>query len=618
MLKNYDLGHKWSHNSKDDIYEKQVIQDKQVPQILFIERCLQLLKPGGRLGIVLLESIFGMPKYRYVVDYLQRHTQLLAIVTMPEDLFQPYTHAKCCVVVCEKRENASREPYDIFMAEVKWCGHDSRGNPTITKNAEGKDKLLDDIPPPPPPRLSIISRRSQRMIAFWKNNREIVERIYIPKYYDPTIRTDLSTLSETHTLRTIGDMTREGFFSASTGDEIGKMAYGTGDIPFVRTSDISNWEIKSIPKQGISEEIFSKYSEKQDVRTGDILLVRDGTYLIGTDCFVSSLDTKILYQSHILKFRLNPSSAVDPHLLFLALSSDIVQRQIRSFQFTADTIDTIGNRYLDIVLPVPKSNEHREKLVQDTEQALSARVVGKAFVKQAPFLLEEVLKSGDAVPLHSFLSKDIAEIEGELTQDTVTTEFGHFKTFWLKNSMVKQRIMLPKYYNSEISESEEIYRTCAVDQDLQINDLLLVRDGTYLVGSSCIVTELNRKALFCAGLYKIRSTVPEELNPFLLLGLLNSYIVKRQIRTKQFTRDVIDTIGQRLKEVVLPVPHSQFLRDEITQAIRGIVYSRVKARQQISVLSKLIESEDWAPKQHDIRTKENSSIPHYEGDEVPL
>ncbi len=99
----------------------------------------------------MLESIFGMPKYRYVVDYLQRHTQLLAIVTMPEDLFQPYTHAKCCVVVCEKRENASREPYDIFMAEVKWCGHDSRGNPTITKNAEGKDKLLDDIPPPPPP-----------------------------------------------------------------------------------------------------------------------------------------------------------------------------------------------------------------------------------------------------------------------------------------------------------------------------------------------------------------------------------------------------------------------------------------------------------------------------------
>ena len=492
------------------------------------------------------------------------------------------------------------------------------------------------------------------MIAFWKNSREIVERIFIPKYYDPTIKDDLSILGETHALSTIGKMVEDGFLAVSTGDEIGKMAYGTGDIPFVRTSDISNWEIKSIPKQGVSEKIFSEYSQKQDVRTGDILLVRDGTYLIGTNCFVSSLDTKLVYQSHILKFRLSPLSGIDPHLLFLALNSDIVQRQIRSIQFTADTIDTIGNRYLDIVIAIPKSNKYQEKLAQDAKQDLSARVMGKAFVKQAPFLLEAALKSGDATELRSFLSTDLAEMEGELTQDTVTAEFGHFKSFWLKSNTVREQILLPKYYDPEISEeierlgsrcdchtiselvdsgilemstgdeigkmaygtgsvpflrtsdfsnweikhdpkqgvSENIYRAYAEKQDLQINDILLVRDGTYLVGSSCIVTELDRKALFCGGLYKIRSTVPEELSPFLLLGLLNLYIVKRQIRTKQFTRDVIDTLGQRLKEIVLPIPRSRSLREEITQAIREVVRGRVKARQRISILSKMIESEE--------------------------
>ena len=86
-----------------------------------------------------------MPKYRYVVDYLQRNTNIKSIVTMPEDLFQPHTHAKCCVVICEKTTKPSSN-YPIFMADVKWCGHDSRGNPTIRKNAEGKDELLDDIP----------------------------------------------------------------------------------------------------------------------------------------------------------------------------------------------------------------------------------------------------------------------------------------------------------------------------------------------------------------------------------------------------------------------------------------------------------------------------------------
>ena len=145
VLENYDLGHRWSYQSKDDTFKQGSLLDRQTPQILFIERCLKLLKPRGRLGIVLLESIFGMPKYRYVVDYLQRNTKICAIVTMPEDLFQPYTHAKCCVVICEKRPKAAHENYEIFMADVKWCGHDSRGNPTIVRDADGRDQLLDEV-----------------------------------------------------------------------------------------------------------------------------------------------------------------------------------------------------------------------------------------------------------------------------------------------------------------------------------------------------------------------------------------------------------------------------------------------------------------------------------------
>ncbi len=145
LLKIYDLGHKWKYDSESDEFTKGSVQDKQPPQILFIERCLDLLSEGGTLGIVLLESIFGMPKYRYVVDYIEKKTNIKAIVTMPEDLFQPHTHAKCCVLICEKKP-AKHETSSIFMADVKWCGHDSRGNPTIRKNEDGEDELLDDIP----------------------------------------------------------------------------------------------------------------------------------------------------------------------------------------------------------------------------------------------------------------------------------------------------------------------------------------------------------------------------------------------------------------------------------------------------------------------------------------
>lgn len=145
----YDLGHKWTQDD-DGKFVKGDLVDKQPPQLLFIERCFQMLRDGGRMGIVLLESIFGMPKYQYVVNYIRSKAKILAVVTLPEDLFQPHTHAKCCVLICQKYHKGetleTSDDYDIFMSDVKWCGHDSRGNVTYTYNDKGDKVVLDEIP----------------------------------------------------------------------------------------------------------------------------------------------------------------------------------------------------------------------------------------------------------------------------------------------------------------------------------------------------------------------------------------------------------------------------------------------------------------------------------------
>ena len=148
ILNLYDLGHKWTE--QDGCFSKGELMDKQPPQLLFIERCFQMLRDGGRMGIVLLESIFGMPKYQYVVNYIQSKAKILAVVTLPEDLFQPHTHAKCCVLICQKYEKGESfetcSDYDVFMSDVKRCGHDSRGNVTYTVNEKGEKVVLDEIP----------------------------------------------------------------------------------------------------------------------------------------------------------------------------------------------------------------------------------------------------------------------------------------------------------------------------------------------------------------------------------------------------------------------------------------------------------------------------------------
>jgi type I restriction enzyme M protein len=146
LLTQYDLAHRFAPSEGDpEVFERTgTLYESQPPQLLFIERCLQLLKPGGRMGIVLPESLFGMPKYRHVSQWLRRRCRVVGIVSMPEDLFQPHTHAKTCVVFVK---NEPPNPNDeIFMSVVEWCGHDSRGNPTLRRMDDGTEELLDDVP----------------------------------------------------------------------------------------------------------------------------------------------------------------------------------------------------------------------------------------------------------------------------------------------------------------------------------------------------------------------------------------------------------------------------------------------------------------------------------------
>ena len=54
-------------------------------EVLFIERCLDLLKPGGRLGIVLPEGIFNNPSLTYVREFVEDRARLLAVVSLPQE-----------------------------------------------------------------------------------------------------------------------------------------------------------------------------------------------------------------------------------------------------------------------------------------------------------------------------------------------------------------------------------------------------------------------------------------------------------------------------------------------------------------------------------------------------
>lgn len=56
-------------------------------ELLFIERCLSLLKPGGRMGIVLPEGVYNNPSLTYVRQFAEDRAKISAIISMPQDTF---------------------------------------------------------------------------------------------------------------------------------------------------------------------------------------------------------------------------------------------------------------------------------------------------------------------------------------------------------------------------------------------------------------------------------------------------------------------------------------------------------------------------------------------------
>ena len=61
--------------------------DSGLTEVLFIERCLNLLKPGGRMGIVLPEGVLNNTNLQKVRDFVENKAKILLIVSIPQDVF---------------------------------------------------------------------------------------------------------------------------------------------------------------------------------------------------------------------------------------------------------------------------------------------------------------------------------------------------------------------------------------------------------------------------------------------------------------------------------------------------------------------------------------------------
>lgn len=152
ILEQYELARVYDYDAKDDAYAARqpiVLQKALPPEILAIERCIQLLKPGtGCAAIVLPDGILGSPGLGYVRDWILTNAQVLASIDLHPDAFMPRNATQTSVLVLRRKrfdeiqvETAAgkKRDYDVFMALANHIGHDKRGNKTYVRDANGNE-----------------------------------------------------------------------------------------------------------------------------------------------------------------------------------------------------------------------------------------------------------------------------------------------------------------------------------------------------------------------------------------------------------------------------------------------------------------------------------------------
>lgn len=156
VLEQYDLAAVWDQSADGEWQMRldkdgnRVLQRSQPPEILFIERCLQFIAPGtGRMAMVIPNGILNNPALGYVRQWMLGHVQVLSVVDMARDLFQPKNDTQTSMVfmrrlsAAESAAAANGLDYPAFFAVAEKIGHDKRGNPIFRRTPDGKEIVVE-------------------------------------------------------------------------------------------------------------------------------------------------------------------------------------------------------------------------------------------------------------------------------------------------------------------------------------------------------------------------------------------------------------------------------------------------------------------------------------------
>lgn len=384
ILQSYVCGRRWTE--RDGQYlPGDPVEDGVPPEMLFFERCLEWISPGGKIGIVMPKSFLDTNTYYPARRLLMDRFRLLAVVNCHKNTFQPHTGVRTALLLIQRppAEEAPPADYPIFMGVSRRIGQDSEGAPIYMRDDGNRvtalidhdlDEMLRDF------------RACQRGELLQSEYRFSVRRsdlndalILNPQFHLPNLN------------RTIRDIERidgrDGWSVTTLGEIERDMLIFKG--PRIRTEDLvvdapgPSVERYYPPNSVLQEKsesaklidvrratpAQSKSIEALRVRHGDLLVTRSGT--IGRITYVTRRLADAVVSDDMVRIRIH--DRVLRMYVYSYLQSFAGQNQMLRNEYGAVQQHLEPRHVAGILVPVPPDWNELAGLTAATEAAIQAR-----------------------------------------------------------------------------------------------------------------------------------------------------------------------------------------------------------------------------------------------------
>ena len=307
VLDKFDLG----YNKKN-----------QRSEVLFLERCIRLAKPGGRIGIVTPENILMNTTFKYVRDWLDDNVTIESIFKMPSYAFKPSgTSGIQTSLLFLTRKKPIKRDYKIFMGNVKKISFDTNNRPDADyfPNAswyyreykiKNKELFNDES-------FYVIKRNIGNLLSV---------NFYKKKYLD-----------------IIGRIKKNGYVKLE--DILKKEKYSIVDGPFGTQLHVTDYKKEGIPvmrvkniglNEFINEDIVFITKEKHKdllrsrVTKGDILIAKTGATFGKACLFPDNLFKEANITASCCKITIDTDKA-NPYFIAELINSPIIHNQLERY-----------------------------------------------------------------------------------------------------------------------------------------------------------------------------------------------------------------------------------------------------------------------------------------------